>query len=270
MNYFIYRRSFHCCRDRHILTTALRLGTAMCKEIKTKVLRLSSTNANGPSLCRQGLTDVDDDNDDKILSWTKKCLKEGHVVALPTDTIYGLACLAQNSEAIRKIYDIKGRNQQKPLAICVGQIQDVYNYCNVLVQKSLLHDLLPGPVTLVFERSDVLNTDLNPFTSLVGVRIPQHDFMRRLCQMCGEPLALTSANISSHTSTVAVHEFQELWPNLAVVVDGGPVGGQSRLGSTVVDLSVRGKYHIIRQGCALTSTIDVLEHKHGLLQNSGR
>ncbi|TWW80167.1 YrdC domain-containing protein, mitochondrial [Takifugu flavidus] len=191
---------------------------------------------------------VDDDNDDKILSWTKKCLKEGHVVALPTDTIYGLACLAQNSEAIRKIYDIKGRNQQKPLAICVGQIQDVYNYCNVLVQKSLLHDLLPGPVTLVFERSDVLNTDLNPFTSLVGVRIPQHDFMRRLCQMCGEPLALTSANISSHTSTVAVHEFQELWPNLAVVVDGGPVGGQSRLGSTVVDLSVRGKYHIIRQG----------------------
>lgn len=168
------------------------------------------------------IEDVDDDNDDKILSWTKKCLKEGHVVAVPTDTIYGLACLAQNSEAIRKIYDIKGRNQQKPLAICVGQIQDVYkwvfvplyarfcskyllcfeivniiyfvywskyktyyndtsilncsstwtclvfmcSYCKVLVQKSLLHDLLPGPVTLVFERSDVLNTDLNPFTSV--------------------------------------------------------------------------------------------------------
>lgn len=53
---------------------------------------------------------------------------EGHVVAVPTDTIYGLACLAQNSEAIRKIYDIKGRNQQKPLSICVGQIQDVYKW----------------------------------------------------------------------------------------------------------------------------------------------
>lgn len=57
-----------------------------------------------------------------------KSLKDGHVVALPTDTIYGLACLAQNSEAIRKIYDIKGRNQQKPLAICVGQIQDIYKW----------------------------------------------------------------------------------------------------------------------------------------------
>lgn len=55
-----------------------------------------------------------------------KALKQGHVVAVPTDTIYGLACLAQNSEAIKKVYDIKGRNQQKPLAICVGEIQDIY------------------------------------------------------------------------------------------------------------------------------------------------
>lgn len=55
-----------------------------------------------------------------------KSLKEGHVIAVPTDTIYGLACLAQNSDAIGKIYDIKGRSQQKPLAICVGQIQDIY------------------------------------------------------------------------------------------------------------------------------------------------
>lgn len=105
------------------------------------------------------------------------------------------------------------------------------SYCKVPVQKSLLSDLLPGPVTLVFQRSEALNPDLNPFTSvwvlskirqlekifnsnceispcspqLVGVRIPDHNFMRRLCQLCGEPLALTSANISSHTSTLAVH-----------------------------------------------------------------
>lgn len=55
-----------------------------------------------------------------------KSLKEGNVIAVPTDTIYGLACLAQNSAAIKKIYDIKGRSQQKPLAVCVGQIQDIY------------------------------------------------------------------------------------------------------------------------------------------------
>ncbi|XP_034029949.1 yrdC domain-containing protein, mitochondrial isoform X2 [Thalassophryne amazonica] len=227
----------------------------MCKELKTKVLSLVPLTSNGPSV------QIDDT---EILQCTVKALKDGHVVAVPTDTIYGLACLSQNSEAIRRIYDIKGRNGHKPLAICVGEIQDIYKYCKVKVKKELLSDLLPGPVTLVFERLEILNTDLNPFTSLVGVRIPDHDFLRRLCQMCGEPLALTSANVSSHSSTVAVPEFKELWPKLAVVVDGGVIEDQSRLGSTVVNLSVLGKYRIIRPGCALSATVEVLEHKYGL------
>lgn len=243
---------------------ARHLGADMCKELRTKVLRLLPATSNGPSVHSEGHTD-----ESEVLSCTAKALKEGHVVAVPTDTIYGLACLAQSSEAVRRTYGIKGRNEQKPLAICVGEIQDIYKYCKVPVQKALLGDLLPGPVTLVFERSEELNTDLNPFTSLVGVRIPDHSFMRHLCQMCGEPLALTSANVSSQTSTVAVHEFKELWPKVAVVVDGGPIGDHSRLGSTVVDLSVLGKYRIIRAGCALSATVDVLQHKYGLSEDSG-
>ncbi|XP_072249959.1 threonylcarbamoyl-AMP synthase [Leuresthes tenuis] len=242
-----------------------RLGTDMCKVLKTKLLRMVPPTSNWPTIHSGVQTDYTE-----ILNSTVKALKEGHVVAVPTDTIYGLACLAQNSDAVRKIYDVKGRNGKKPLAICVGEIREIYKYCKVKVKEELLADLLPGPVTLVFERSETLNTDLNPFTSLVGVRIPDHTFMRRLCQMCQEPLALTSANISSQTSSVDVHEFQELWPKLAVVVDGGPIGDQSRLGSTVVNLSVLGKYHIIRPGCALSSTLDVLESKYGLSEDSGQ
>uniref|UniRef100_A0A1A7ZAI2 Threonylcarbamoyl-AMP synthase n=1 Tax=Nothobranchius furzeri TaxID=105023 RepID=A0A1A7ZAI2_NOTFU len=220
-----------------------RLGAKMCKELKTKLFHLLPSTSNGSTTHQELQTDGAE-----ILSCTVKALKDGHVVAVPTDTIYGLACLAQNSEAVQKIYNLKERNGVKPLAICVGEIQEIYKYCKVKVKGELLDDLLPGPVTLVFERSEALNTNLNPFTSLVGVRIPDHAFMRRLCQMCGEPLALTSANISSQTSTVEVQEFQELWPKLAVVVDGGPIGDQSRLGSTVIDLSVLGKYRIIRPG----------------------
>ncbi|KAG7245729.1 hypothetical protein CRUP_004873, partial [Coryphaenoides rupestris] len=100
----------------------------------------------------------------EVLAATVRALKEGLVVAVPTDTIYGLACLAQHRLAIKTVYDIKGRNGQKPLAICVGEIQDIYKYCKVKVKAELLTDLLPGPVTLVFERSEVLNKDLNPFT----------------------------------------------------------------------------------------------------------
>ncbi|KAL0984736.1 hypothetical protein UPYG_G00146040 [Umbra pygmaea] len=244
-------------------------GRSMCKELKTKLLRLSQrsqTVMNGPSARREErLQDGAD-----ILNSTVQALRGGQVVAVPTDTIYGLACLAQNCDAIKRVYDIKGRNGKKPLAICVGEIQDIYTYCKVSVKEEMLEDLLPGPVTLVLERAEVLNTDLNPFTPLVGVRIPDHAFMRRLCQMCGEPLALTSANISSQASTVAVHEFQDLWPRLAVVVDGGPIGDHSRLGSTVVDLSVRGKYRIIRPGCAFSSTVKVLENKYGLSEDTGQ
>uniref|UniRef100_A0A8C6TGD3 Threonylcarbamoyl-AMP synthase n=1 Tax=Neogobius melanostomus TaxID=47308 RepID=A0A8C6TGD3_9GOBI len=262
----IYRAivDFSAFRGTHGLAAARRQGPDMCKELKTKVLRLLPQTSNGPTVQQQ---DSRSDGAD-VLGHTVKALQEGHVVALPTDTIYGLACLAQNSEAVSKIYDIKGRNAQKPLAICVGEVRDIYKYCKVKVKEELLGDLLPGPVTFVFERTDLLNKDLNPFTPLVGVRIPDHPFMRRLCQMCGEPLALTSANISSQTSTVEAHEFQELWPKLAVVVDGGPIGDQSRLGSTVVDLSVLGKYRIIRPGCAFSSTLDVLRDKYGLSEDS--
>ncbi|XP_031432928.1 yrdC domain-containing protein, mitochondrial isoform X2 [Clupea harengus] len=203
-----------------------------------------------------------------ILKSTVNALKDGEVVAVPTDTLYGLACLAQNSVAVKKVYDIKGRNGQKPLAICVGEIEEIYKYCKVAVKREMLEDLLPGPVTLVLERSAELNPDLNPFTPLVGVRIPDHPFMRRLCQMCGEPLALTSANMSSQTSTVDVHEFQELWPKVAVVVNGGHIGDQSRQGSTVVNLSVPGRFSLIRPGCALAPTLNVLDRKFGLLEDS--
>ncbi|XP_059920581.1 yrdC domain-containing protein, mitochondrial [Gadus macrocephalus] len=238
-------------------------SATMCKELKTNVLHLLPQTSNGPSAEHDSRPDGAE-----VLAATVKALKDGLVVAVPTDTIYGLACLAQHHDAIKKVYDIKGRNGQKPLAICVGEIQEIYKYCEVKVKEELLADLLPGPVTLVFERSEVLNKDLNPFTPLVGVRIPDHGFLRRLCQMCEEPLALTSANISSQTSTVAVHEFQDLWPRLALVVDDGPIGDQNRLGSTVVDLSVLGKYRVIRPGCAFTSTVDLLQRKYGLCEDT--
>ena len=72
------------------------------------------------------------------------------------------------------------------------------------VSGNMLQELLPGPVTLIFERTLDLNPSLNPGTSLVGIRVPNHDFVRKLAQMCGEPLALTSANISTQPSTLSV------------------------------------------------------------------
>ncbi|XP_053124618.1 threonylcarbamoyl-AMP synthase [Hemicordylus capensis] len=203
-----------------------------------------------------------------VLAATVAVLQQGGLVAVPTDTIYGIACLAQNSQAVEAIYRLKGRTGSKPLAICLAEVDHIYRYCSVRVPDELLRDLLPGPVTLVLERSEGLNKDLNPFTPLVGVRIPSHWFIRELARACAAPLALTSANVSAEASTLTVTEFQEFWPRLSLVIDGGPVGDihspECRLGSTVVDLSVPGRFKIIRPGCALAQTMEILVTKHGL------
>ncbi|KAJ8289254.1 hypothetical protein COCON_G00019130 [Conger conger] len=110
-------------------STSASLVKTMCKELKTRLLRLVPQTVNGPG--RPGDSDGPHD-------W-------GEVLKA---TVYG----------------IKGRNGQKPLAICVGEIEDIYKFCKVTVPEALLRDLLPGPVTLVLERSAALNSDLNPFT----------------------------------------------------------------------------------------------------------
>ncbi|XP_064221029.1 threonylcarbamoyl-AMP synthase-like [Aotus nancymaae] len=210
-------------------------------------------------------------------SWTEALraavaeLRAGALVAVPTDTLYGLACAASCSAALHAVYRLKGRSEAKPLAlaVCLGRMDDVYRYCRVRVPEGLLKDLLPGPVTLVMESSEELNKDLNPFMPLVGIRIPDHTFMQDLAQMFESPLALTSANLSSQASSLNVEEFQDLWPQLSLVIEGGQIGdGQSpecRLDSTVVDLSVPGKFGIIRPGCALENTTAILQQKYGLL-----
>lgn len=201
----------------------------------------------------------------QLVSLATKSLKSGNIVAVPTDTIYGVAGLAQRNDATSRIYQLKNRDHKKPIAISVADIDDVYRWGHVTISRDLLSDLLPGPVTVVLRRTEDLSSGLNPDVPLIGIRIPDHQFIRTLARSCQEPIALTSANISSSPSTVSVEEFIELWPMLDLVFDGGMLGNttESRQGSTVVDLSEQGVYRIIREGSALRSTSDLLE-KYGL------
>lgn len=196
-------------------------------------------------------------------------LRAGGVVAVPTDTIYGVTALAQNTEAVRALYHIKGRNAAKPVAICVPEVEQVLDFAAkpAPVTLALLNRLLPGPVTVVLERAPELNPELNPGTSLVGIRVPDHPLTRQLVSACGgtEPLALTSANKSAAMSAVRVEEFADIWSGLAYIIDGGDLstaeGASDRRGSTVVDLSVKGCYRIIRAGCAAEETTRILEEE---------
>ena len=219
-------------------------------------------------------------------SLAAESLASGAVIAVPTDTIYGLACLVQHSAAVERLYTIKvriacyensesqlisiffqGRNAKKPIAICVAEIEDIYKWANVTVTRQVIEELLPGQVTLVFTRSEQLNNKLNPDTELVGVRIPDQSFLREVCRLCGGPLALTSANLSNGQSTLAVEEFSGLHGSLALVCDGGRLSDseEARLGSTVVDLSQEGSYNIIRGG-SVRENVETVMKKNGICQ----
>lgn len=82
--------------------------------------------------------------------------------------------------------------------------KNLHRWANVCVTKKLLDELLPGPVTVVFERKTTLNTRFNPQTSLLGLRVPDDEFIRGVCSQLSGPLALTSANVSNHESALKI------------------------------------------------------------------
>ena len=190
----------------------------------------------------------------------------GGVVAVPTDTIYGLAASASHPAGVAGIYAAKQRSGAKPLAICVADLEDVPRYAEVShLPPGVLTDLLPGPVTLLLtKRSDApLAPELNPGTSLIGIRIPDHQFLRAVCRQHKGALALTSANVSGGRSSVEPAEFAALWSQCAAVFDGGRAAA-GRAGSTILDLTVPGQFRVVRRGNGFAAAVKTLEEVHGL------
>ncbi|KAK0424717.1 hypothetical protein QR680_008807 [Steinernema hermaphroditum] len=186
-------------------------------------------------------------------------LNNGGVVALPTDTVYGIASLLSHSD---KLYNIKRRNPEKPLGLFISDVEQVRKWGVQTVDMPTLRRLLPGPVTLVFDRSIRLPSAFNPATRKVGIRIPESKFVQELCARLEEPLAQTSANLSGSASPLSVQEFSGLWDELDLVIDAGAIGSEAgdhkREGSTVVDLTLDGTYSIIRDGSARIPTEHIL------------
>ncbi|CAN1345037.1 Threonylcarbamoyl-AMP synthase [Linum perenne] len=168
-----------------------------------------------------------------------------------------------SSEAVSRIYEIKGRKHTILLAICVGDVSDIERFAvTEHLPSGLLDSLLPGPVTLILRASSVLDKSLNPGLDSIGVRVPDYDFIRAIARGLGRAIALTSANLSGQPSSVCIKDFQNLWQQCAYVYDDG-VLPSGRAGSTIVDLSRVGKYRIVRPG-SKTYPFVLSQHKRVL------
>ena len=165
-------------------------------------------------------------------------LGAGEVVALPTETVYGLAANARDAKAVAKIYEIKGRPAHNPIIVHVASIemarQCVTNWPDTATQ--LANAFWPGPLTLVLPKSNAIPDLVTAGGATAGVRWPSHPFIQAVIRECGFPLAAPSANLSNQVSpTNAEHVRKQLGHQLPLIVDGG----QSQVGieSTVIDLT---------------------------------
>ena len=166
-------------------------------------------------------------------------LRAGEVVALPTETVYGLAANALDEKAVAKIFAIKGRPTNNPIIVHVAG-NEMARAC--VKDFSTLAEMFsksfwPGPLTLVLPRAEKIPNAVTAGGDTVGVRWPSHPFMQAVIRECGFPLAAPSANLSNQISpTNAEHVRAQLGGKISLIVDGG----QSQVGieSTVLDLSV--------------------------------
>lgn len=165
-------------------------------------------------------------------------LRAGEVVALPTETVYGLAANALDARAVAKIYEAKGRPAHNPIIVHVADLALARRCVRVWPEAAarLAKSFWPGPLTLVLPRAGEIPDIVTAGGDTVGVRWPSHPFMQAVIRECGFPLAAPSANLSNQISpTNAEHVRQGLGGRISFIVDGG----QSQVGieSTVVDVS---------------------------------
>lgn len=165
-------------------------------------------------------------------------IKNGGLVAIPTETVYGLGANGLDPEAVAKIFIAKGRPQDNPLILHVAEPSEIEAICHSIPKAAytLAEKFWPGPLTMVLPARDTVPRRTTGGLSTVAVRCPDSDVTRRIIRLAGVPIAAPSANISGKPSTTtAEHVRHDHDGKIEAIVDGGPC--QVGVESTIVDLT---------------------------------
>ena len=175
---------------------------------------------------------------DEELAEAAQILRDGGLVAFPTETVYGLGANALDEAAAKKIYAAKGRPSDNPLIAhisCLEELKPLVAYIPETGRK-LAEAYWPGPLTMVFPKSDIVPYGTTGGLDTVAVRMPSDPVANRLIRLAGVPVAAPSANTSGRPSpTTAQHVWQDMEGKIEMILDGGPVG--IGVESTIVDVS---------------------------------
>jgi len=175
-----------------------------------------------------------------------ECLKQGGVIAYPTDTTYGIGCSIFNKKGIERIYQLKQREKKKPFSFICPNLSEVARYARVSNSAhKILKRYLPGPYTFVLEATREVPDLLLTRQKTVGIRIPDNRICLEIVQMLGSPIITTSANLSGDEPTADPSFIEDIFGNrLDMIVDGGILSSDV---SSVVSL-VNDAAEVLREG----------------------
>lgn len=198
-------------------------------------------------------------NREELLPRIEEVLRAGGVVAGPTDTAYGLFGNAADEQAVRKLFAIKNRPEEKAFPIFVKDVPVARKLAYISDAKArFLESVWPGQITVIFHHKEKLPEALTGGLDTIGIRIPAHSIMQEVLMRLDFPLAQTSANISGQPPAKTVQEIRDYFegrpdqPDL--IIDGGEVTGAA---STIIDLTKNEPY-VLRTGLMSREELEML------------
>ena len=205
--------------------------------------------------------------DDESLKYAASLLREGKVVGIPTETVYGLGANALDETAVADIFKAKGRPQDNPLIVHIADISKLEELAYGIPKLALkcAESFWPGPLTMILKKRGIIPDTTSGGLDTVGIRMPSNKYARKIIEYAGVPIAAPSANLSGSPSpTTAMHVFKDMNGRIPAIVDGG----MSAVGveSTVISFENDG-IRILRPG--FISREDLLEICENVIIDKG-
>lgn len=174
-------------------------------------------------------------------------IDNGGIVIFPTDTVYGVAANSLNEEAIKKLFEIKGRNDNKPICVLTSSVDKINKVAYVKEEEQKIIDkYMPGALTIILDKKEEVSDTLTSNLKTIGVRIPNNEIALKILDKLDYPLATTSANISGSQAAVKIEELIEVFDSkVDIIIDGGVT--DLKVSSTIVKLEDH-EIKILREG----------------------
>lgn len=210
----------------------------------------------------QKYIDLKNNIDFEKLKEPAKIIKDGGIVIFPTETVYGIGTNGFNEESIRKIYELKKRDFNKPISLLVSNMEMVKMISEDIsdLEYALMEEFFPGPFTIILKKKEVVPDILTANGDTVGVRMPSGEIAKKLIEYAEVPIATPSANISGKPSGTNINNIiKDFEGKVDYIIDSG----ESKLGvaSTIVKV-VDNVPHILREGSITKEQIEEVTNKY--------